>query len=122
MLSEKHREAEALEIFKKAETLDPTNPVVYDAIARSYARLERWDEAIKYLKKGIEKTPKEESFYKLVYAYYMCRDLTKEAKEYFSDLLNRNPKNKLAAKYLRLTQGFEIFRGSTQEKLKQEKR
>ena len=104
-------EDKAIEIYKRAGKINSSNPIVYDAMARSYARLEQWGKAIAYLKKGIENVPEEERFYKLIFYYYMSEDLNKEAKEYFEELLKKNPTNKLVAKYLRLIKGLEAFGG-----------
>lgn len=120
--SERKLENKALKIYRRAENIDPDNPLVYDAIARSYARMDQWDEAIKYLKKALEKDPGRERFYKVVFSFYMGRGLDGEAKAYFEGLLKQDPSNELAAKYLRLVQGYKMFIGHIKEKQKGERR
>lgn len=120
--SERHLEDRAIGFYREAGKIDPDNPLVYDAIARSYARMGLWNESIEYLKKAIEKAPENERFYKVIFSFYMGRDLDEEAKAYFEGLLRQNPSNELAAKYLRLVQGYEMFIGRVKERQKEKRK
>ena len=83
----------AADLFKKALSLDPNNPVYYSMISQIYFAQQKTEEAFKYIKKAVELKPNwANGHYQLAMLYFQKQDMTNATKELEITLKNLDPK------------------------------
>jgi len=91
--SEFNKYDEAISYYNRAIAIDPEYSDAQNNLGVTYAKLENWNEAVKYFKTALSNptypTP-ERAYSNLGYAYYMMQDYMK-AEEALKEALIRNP-------------------------------
>lgn len=83
----------AINLFKKAISLDPNNPIFYFQMSQIYFGQQNTDEAFKYAKKAAElKSNWPDAHYQLAMLYGQKKDMDNMAKELEITLENLDPK------------------------------
>lgn len=83
----------AVNLFKKALSLDPNNPVYYFQISQIYLTQQKAEEAFKYIKKAVAAKPNwADAHYQLAMIYAQKKDMNNMVKELEITLQNLDPK------------------------------
>jgi len=85
--------AAAADIYEKLLPLVPDSPASYVNLALSQARQQKFDEAIRTLRKGAERIPNSETLLPRLGHTYLVTGRLKEAFEIMSQVLRINPRN-----------------------------
>ena len=84
---------ESIEYSRRAEAINPKNPIVLENLGRAFNSIGKLDEALKYLKRSVDADPENWEAYRQISIAYRAKGDLGKALDNLDDTLRRAPNN-----------------------------